>query len=132
MNRIMCKSKIHRATITQAELYYQGSLTVDEALLKAADILPYERVQVVNVNNGNRFETYAITGEPGSGTICLNGAAARLGHVGDEIIIITYAQYPDDEARVHRPTVVLVNKRNEITEIVSDYVDELTEEILSC
>ena len=119
MNRIMCKSKIHRATVTQAELYYQGSLTIDEKLLKAADILPYERVQVVNVNNGNRFETYAIAGEADSGIICLNGAAARLGHVGDEIIIITYAQYPDEEAALHHPTVVLVNKKNEISEIVS-------------
>ena len=132
MNRIMCKSKIHRAAVTEAELYYQGSLTIDETLLKAADILPYERVQVVNVNNGNRFETYAIKGEAGSGTICLNGAAARLGHVGDEIIIITYASYPEDEARMHRPIVVLVNKKNEITEIMTYYVDVMNEEILSC
>ena len=132
MDRIMCKSKIHRATISQAELYYQGSLTIDELLLKAADILPYERVQVVNVNNGNRFETYAISGSAGSGTICLNGAAARLGHVGDEIIIITYAQYPETEARTHRPIVVLVDKKNVITEIMTDYVDALNEEILSC
>lgn len=132
MNRIMCKSKIHRATITQAELYYQGSLTIDEMLLRAADILPYERVQVVNVNNGNRFETYALTGETGSGTICLNGAAARLGHVGDEIIIITYGSYSDEEARDHRPTVVLVSKKNEITEIISAPAEAVNEEFLSC
>lgn len=119
MNRIMCKSKIHRATITQSELYYKGSLTIDENLMKAADILPYEKVQVVNVNNGNRFETYAIAGDAGSGTICLNGAAARLGHAGDEIIIITYAQYPDEEAALHHPTVVLVNKKNVIEKIIS-------------
>lgn len=132
MNRIMCKSKIHRATITQAELYYQGSLTIDESLMKAADILPFERVQVVNVNNGNRFETYAIIGEAGSGTICLNGAAARLGHVGDEIIIITYAQYPNEEAHTHHPTIVLVNKQNEVTEIISAPFTPVYEDYFCC
>ncbi len=119
MNRTLCKSKIHRATITQSELYYKGSLTIDENLMKAADILPYEKVQVVNVNNGNRFETYAIAGDAGSGTICLNGAAARLGHAGDEIIIITYADYPDEEAALHHPTVVLVNQKDVIEQIIS-------------
>ncbi len=87
MTRFMFKSKIHRAVITQAELYYQGSLTIDEELMEAADLLPYEKVSVVNVNNGERFETYVITGERGSGVICLNGAAARKGSVGDEVII---------------------------------------------
>ncbi len=89
MNRFMFKSKIHRAVVTQAELYYEGSLTVDSELLEAADLLEYEKVAIVNVNNGERFETYLIPGEPGSGVICLNGAAARKGAVGDEIIIIS-------------------------------------------
>jgi aspartate 1-decarboxylase len=118
MHRILCKSKIHRAKITQAELYYEGSISIDSDLLRQADILPYEKVQVVNINNGNRFETYAICGEPGSGVICLNGAAARLGHVGDEIIIITYAEYSEDEARCHRPTIILVDKANAIKETI--------------
>ncbi len=114
----MCKSKIHRARVTEAELYYEGSLTIDLELMRQAKILPYEQVQVVNVNNGNRFETYAIAGDPGSGTICLNGAAARLGHVGDEIIIITYADYEEDEARSHHPTIVLVHSDNRVKEII--------------
>jgi aspartate 1-decarboxylase len=118
MQRTLCKSKIHRAVVTQAELYYEGSLTIDIDLMRQADILPYEKVQVVNINNGNRFETYAICGDPGSGTICLNGAAARLGHVGDEIIIITYAEYDEPEAKCHRPTVVLVDKDNRIKETI--------------
>jgi aspartate 1-decarboxylase len=110
----MFKSKIHRATVTQAELYYEGSLTVDSDLLEAADLLEYEKVSVVNVNNGERFETYLLAGEPGSGVICLNGAAARKGAVGDEIIIISYASMSDEEARLHKPTVILVNRNNEI------------------
>jgi aspartate 1-decarboxylase len=110
----MFKSKIHRAVVTQAELYYEGSLTVDSDLLAAADMLEYEKVSVVNVNNGERFETYLIPGEPGSGVICLNGAAARKGAVGDEVIIITYAAMSDEEARVFKPTVVHVDKRNTI------------------
>ena len=114
MTRFMFKSKIHRAVVTQAELYYEGSLTVDSDLLAAADMLEYEKVSVVNVNNGERFETYLIPGEPGSGVICLNGAAARRGAVGDEVIIITYAAMSDEEARVFKPTVVHVDKRNAI------------------
>jgi len=114
MTRFMFKSKIHRAVVTQAELYYEGSLTVDAELLAAADLLEYEKVSVVNVNNGERFETYLIPGEPGSGVICLNGAAARKGAVGDEVIIISYAAMPDEEARLHRPTVVHVDRRNRI------------------
>ena len=110
----MFKSKIHRATITQAELYYEGSLTVDVELMNEADLLPYEKVSVVNVNNGERFETYLIPGDPGSGVICLNGAAARKGSVGDEVIIIAYASMSDEEARTHKPTVVHVDKRNRI------------------
>ncbi len=114
MNRFMFKSKIHRAVVTQAELYYEGSLTVDSELLEAADLLEYEKVAIVNVNNGERFETYLIPGEPGSGVICLNGAAARKGAVGDEIIIISYASMTDEEARKYKPTVVHVDKRNKI------------------
>jgi aspartate 1-decarboxylase len=114
MTRFMFKSKIHRAVVTQAELYYEGSLTVDVDLMNAADLLEYEKVAVVNVNNGERFETYLIPGEPGSGVICLNGAAARKGAVGDEVIIISYASMSDEEARVHRPTVVHVDRRNRI------------------
>jgi len=120
MRRIMCKSKIHRARITEANLYYQGSLTVDSDLLDAADIMPYERVQVVNVNNGERFETYTIPGKRRSGVICLNGAAARLGHVGDEIIIITYGTYNEEELKNYKPSLVLLDKDNKIVDIKSD------------
>ena len=114
MTRFMFKSKIHRAVVTQAELYYEGSLTVDSDLMAAADLLEYEKVAIVNVNNGERFETYLIPGEPGSGVICLNGAAARKGAVGDEVIIISYASMSDEEARTYKPTVVHVDKRNRI------------------
>lgn len=117
MRRIMCKSKIHRAKVTQAELYYEGSLTVDQNLLDASDIIAYERVQVVNVNNGERFETYVIPGQRESGTICLNGAAARLGAVGDEIIIIAYGTYSDEELKNWKPYVVFVDKDNRIAEV---------------
>jgi aspartate 1-decarboxylase len=120
MRRIMCKSKIHRARITEANLYYEGSLTVDSDLLDAADVLPYERVQVVNVNNGERFETYAIPGKRRSGIICLNGAAARLGQVGDEIIIISYGTYNEEELRNYKPAVVLLDKDNRIVDIKRD------------
>lgn len=108
------KSKIHQARITQADLFYEGSLTVDEDLLEASGILPHEKVQVVNINNGNRFETYAIKGERGSGVIGLNGAAARLGVPGDMIIVITYAQMTPEEAKDFKPTVVLVDEKNKI------------------
>lgn len=114
MLRTLCKGKIHRATITQADLNYVGSVTVDEELLERSDILPYEQVHIVNVTNGARLVTYAIAGERGSGQICLNGAAARLGHVGDIIIIIAYGLFDDDEARRHQPKVVLVNKENKV------------------
>lgn len=114
MTRFMFKSKIHRAVVTQAELYYEGSLTVDADLLREADLLEYEKVSVVNVNNGERFETYLISGEPGSGVICLNGAAARKGAVGDEVIIISYAAMTEEEARVYKPTVILLDKQNNI------------------
>ena len=98
----MLKGKIHRATVVQAELDYVGSITVDEELLEAAGILEYEKVQIVDVNNGSRFETYTICGKRGSGMICLNGAAARCVSTGDKIIIMAYAQYEQEEARTHK------------------------------
>lgn len=118
MNLEMFKSKIHRAKITQADLYYEGSLTVDPDLLEAAGILVHEKVQVVNINNGNRFETYTILGERGTGVIGLNGAAARLGAIGDEVIIITYAQMNEEQAKKHKPTIVLLDGSNKIKEII--------------
>lgn len=118
MKRIMFKSKIHRGRVTQAELYYEGSITIDADLMARADILEYEKVQVVNVNNGHRFETYALMGEAGSGTICLNGAAARLGHVGDEVIIITYGEYDDAELAGHKPVIILVDEHNRIKSVL--------------
>jgi len=123
--REMCKSKIHGAIVTQAELYYEGSITIDEELLEAAEILPYEKVQVVNINNGSRFETYTIPGERGSGIICLNGPAARLGAVGDQIIIISYAQYPEEIALNHKPKVVILDKNNRVKQIIYGSLNEL-------
>ena len=120
----LCKSKIHRARVTQAELYYEGSLTVDTDLLHASRILPYEKVQVVNVNNGERFETYIIPGNAGSGVICLNGPAARLGTVGDEIIIIAYAEVEENEAAGYKPTVVLVDQKNRVKQVISGNLEE--------
>ncbi len=114
MRRELFKSKIHRATITDANLHYEGSVTIDSDLVEAADLLAYERVQVVNVNNGARFETYVLPGEPGSGVVCLNGAAARLGEVGDRVIIISYAHYEESEAVGHQPRVVMVDDENRI------------------
>ncbi|MBF7082803.1 aspartate 1-decarboxylase [Desulfallas sp. Bu1-1] len=116
----MFKSKIHRAVVTQADLNYVGSITIDEALMEAADILPNEKVQVVNNNNGARFETYVIPGPRDSGVICLNGAAARLVQPGDVVIIITYAMMNRDEARNFKPTVVLVDENNKITKIIEE------------
>lgn len=114
----LCKSKIHRATVTEANLNYEGSLTIDEDLMDAAGLLPYEKVAVVNINNGQRFETYVIKGERGSGVICLNGAAARLGHTGDLVIIITYGYYdPSDVPSSYEPTVVHVDSKNRIDRI---------------
>lgn len=110
----MFKSKIHRATVTQADLDYEGSVTIDDDLLRAADILPYEKVALWNVTRGSRLETYALRGEAGSGVICVNGAAAHLMSVGDIIIIATFAEMDEAEARVHRPTVVLVDEKNRI------------------
>ncbi|MEW5921666.1 MAG: aspartate 1-decarboxylase [Bacillota bacterium] len=120
MWRIMCKSKIHRATVTGADLNYVGSITIDSELLERADILPYEKVQVVNNNNGARLETYTIAGERGSGEICLNGAAARLVQPGDIVIIISYAQYSREEMSHFRPRVVFVDEKNRITKITDE------------
>ena len=108
------KSKIHRAKVTEANLNYEGSVTIDSDLMDAADILPHEQVQVLNVNNGERFDTYAIRGQKGSGVICLNGPAARLAHVGDLVIILTYAEMEPEELRKHTPKVVMVDERNRI------------------
>lgn len=117
MNLTMLKGKIHRATVVQAELNYVGSITVDEDLLDAAGILEYEMVQVVDVNNGSRFETYTIAGERGSGMICLNGAAARCAEVGDKVIIMAYCQVDSKEAKELKPKVVFVEEDNKIKEI---------------
>jgi aspartate 1-decarboxylase len=115
MRRTLCKSKIHRATLTGADLNYEGSLTLDRALMDAADMLPYERVPFVNVNNGARIETYLIPGEANSGIVQLNGAGARLGAPGDIVILMTYAEYDDAEVDASfTPTVVLVDERNRI------------------
>lgn len=114
MLRTLCRSKIHRVTITQADLHYEGSLSVDSVLLDAADIMPFELVQVVNINNGARLETYAIAAPEGSGTVCLNGAAARLGQPGDLVIIICYGQYTTEEARGIEPRIVFVDAHNRI------------------
>lgn len=114
MQRHLMKSKIHRATITSADLHYEGSFTVDEELLEAADLLRNEEVQVVNVNTGVRFTTYVIPGRRGSGVMQLNGAAARLGQPGDLVILISYGLYSDAEARRHAPRVVFVDAQNRI------------------
>lgn len=114
MTITMLKSKIHRATVTQAEVNYIGSITVDTDLLEAAGILEYEKVQVVNINNGNRLETYTIAGRAGSGVICLNGAAAKLCSKGDKVIIMAYAQMDREEAEEFKPRVVFVNGENKV------------------
>lgn len=114
MHRHMMKSKIHRATVTEACLDYEGSLTVDQDLLNASAMVPYEMVKVYNVNNGERFETYVIPGEPGSGVLCLNGAAARKGQKGDLLIIVTSAWLAEDEVAEHKPVVVLVDENNKV------------------
>jgi aspartate 1-decarboxylase len=115
----MLKSKIHRATITEADLNYDGSLTIDRNLLEAAGIIPFEQVKVYNINNGERFDTYAIAGEAGSGVIGLNGAAARKGHVGDLIIIACYGQYEESELADFFPAILLCDERNHIREMIN-------------
>lgn len=117
MNRTMLKSKIHRATITASDLHYVGSITIDPDLLEAADVLPHEQVHVVDIDNGARFETYTIAGERGTGTIQVNGAAARLVHTGDTIIVISYAQYSREEMADYEPRVVHVDRGNRIIRV---------------
>ena len=117
MQRILLKSKIHRATITDSNLHYEGSLTVDENLMQLTDILPYEQIKIYNVNNGARFDTYAMAGPAGSGVICLNGAAARMGARGDLIIIATYANYDDSVCSGHHPHIVLVTSGNKPSQV---------------
>lgn len=112
--RTMLKSKIHRAKVTQVNIDYEGSITIDQLLMQAADILPYERVEVLNIHNGARFDTYAIPGEEGSGVICLNGAAARLASKDDLVIILTYCQVPENEVTTVIPRLVYVDSRNRI------------------
>lgn len=119
----MFKSKIHRAVVTQADLHYKGSLTLDPELMEAANMIENEEVHVLNINTGARFSTYIITGERGSGVVCLNGAAARLGEPGDLIIALTYAQMEQEEARAWVPTVVHVDEHNHITEIEGPKVE---------
>ncbi|MFE9401425.1 aspartate 1-decarboxylase [Streptomyces sp. NPDC006530] len=120
MLRTMFKSKIHRATVTQADLHYVGSVTVDVELMEAADLLPGELVHIVDIDNGNRLETYVIEGERGSGVIGINGAAAHLVHPGDLVILISYAQIDDAEARAFKPSVVHVDGENRIVELGTD------------
>lgn len=122
MFRTMMKAKIHRATVAEANLNYVGSITIDKDILDALDILPNEKVQIVNNNNGARLETYVIEGEPGSGVICLNGAAARLVQPGDIVIIISYALVSDEEARSHKPRVAIMDEHNKIAQLLAEEV----------
>jgi aspartate 1-decarboxylase len=115
MLRTMCKSKIHRATVTGADLNYIGSITIDTELMEAADLREYEQVQVVDIDNGARLETYVIPGERGSGEVCLNGAAARLVQPGDRVIVISYAQYSEAELEQYRPVFIFVDEQNRIS-----------------
>lgn len=114
MLRVMLRSKIHRATVTDASIDYDGSLTVDEVLLQAAGILPHEQVMVSNLNNGERFETYVIAGRAGSGTICLNGPTARKGVVGDRIVIFCYELYNEEELKRYQPIIIRVDEKNRV------------------
>ncbi|MCD1260266.1 aspartate 1-decarboxylase [Paenibacillus athensensis] len=120
MFRTMMKAKIHRATVTEANLNYVGSITIDEDLIDQVDMLPNEKVQIVNNNNGARLETYIIPGPRGSGVICLNGAAARLVQTGDTIIIVSYAMMSDEEARKHRPTVAIMGENNRVVQLLKE------------
>lgn len=120
MFRMMMNSKLHRATVTEANLNYVGSITIDEDLLDAANLYPNEKVHIVNNNNGARFETYIIAGERGSGVICVNGAAARLVQKGDIVIIISYVYVSEEEAQHHQPTVLLMNEQNKIDQVFEE------------
>ena len=117
MQRIMLRAKIHRAAVTQCDLHYEGSCGIDEDLMDAADIREFEKIELYDVNNGERFSTYAIKGKRGSGEISLNGAAARRAHIGDLLIICTYAPMEETEAALYKPRIVLVDTKNRITEI---------------
>ena len=119
MLRQMLKTKIHRATITESELHYEGSITIDRALIEAAGIHPYEQVMISNLNNGARFVTYVLPGARGSGTVCLNGPTARKGVVGDQIIIFCYAYYNEVEMETYRPRIIKVDAKNQIEQIRS-------------
>ncbi len=124
--RTMLKGKIHRARVTQVDVDYEGSITINRSLMEASDILPYEQVEVLNINNGARFSTYAIEAEPNSGTICINGAAARLAAKGDIIIILSYCHLPDDEAINVIPKMVYVDENNRIVETKGkEWVEDL-------
>ncbi|MDX1671740.1 MAG: aspartate 1-decarboxylase [Balneolaceae bacterium] len=120
MKLTMFKSKLHQMKVTESNLHYEGSITIDQELLDKAGILPYEKVQVLNITNGSRLETYTIAGEKGSRVCCLNGAAARLTEVGDRIIVIAYAEMTPEEARNHKPKVVIVDENNEPKSIIDD------------
>ena len=115
MFRVLMKSKIHGATVTEANLRYTGSITIDKDLLKKSDIVPFQPVQIVNLHNGSRVETYVLEGQAGSGTICMNGAAARWAEVGDKVIIISYSIVPDNKIKKHRPNVLFVDAKNRVT-----------------
>jgi len=116
----MFKSKLHQMAVTEANLMYEGSITIDQDLLDAANLLPYEKVQVLNITNGSRLETYTIPGERGSRVCCLNGAAARMTQVGDRIIVISYAEMTPEEAKEHKPKVVIVDENNDPKEILEN------------
>jgi aspartate 1-decarboxylase len=120
--RTMLKSKIHRARVTDANVDYEGSITIDSTLMAKADILPYEQVHVLNINNGARFTTYAIEGEAGRGDICINGAAARLAVSGDIVIILSYTQVPEGETKDYRPKIVHVNEKNAIVPTLNEEI----------
>ena len=121
MLRSMMKSKIHQATVTEANLQYEGSITIDRTLMRAADLLPGEQVQIVNLHNGSRLETYCVEGPAGSGIICMNGAAARWAQVGDQVIIISYAMMEEEQARLNKPKIVFVDRSNKIREAAQVY-----------
>lgn len=122
MKRIMLNCKIHRATVTHAEIDYEGSIAIDSTLMRAAGLLPYQKVEIYNITNGNRFQTYTIVGEENSGTIGINGAAAHLAKPGDLVIIAGYGEYNEEEALKHEPTLVYVDEKNKIKDIKNDIV----------
>ena len=125
MRRTLLNAKIHRATVTDADLHYEGSLTLDRDLMEAADILPHERIEVYNVTRGTRFATYAIPGPAGQGDVCANGAAAHRAVAGDLVIVCTYAEFEETEAREHHPTVVLVDERNRVRQALDTSPSEV-------